>query len=301
MVPRAEPRSYYGHPVLKAPVWTWEIPIYFFVGGMAGASAPLAAAARAAGNEPLSRRAAGLALAGAAVSPALLISDLGRPARFLNMLRVLKPTSAMSVGTWILSVFGTTTGLAAGWQLLGVPGRRVGVPAQAVSAFTGPLVSTYTAVLIAQTSVPVWHEARRTLPFVFAGSSLSAAGGALNAMTPTDAAGPARALAVAGSVLELTADAAMLRSLDPRVRSAYETRPSKPLHSAARTLTATGAATVAVGGRTRFGALTGGAALMAGSLLQRWAIIKAGLFSAADPEATVGPQRDRLGVDAARV
>src|SRR5215218_8595674 len=104
-------RSYHGRPVLKEPVWTWEVPCYFFVGGLAGASAPLALAAQAAGNRPLERRAWLTALAGAAVSPALLVSDLGRPERFLHMLRMVKPTSPMSLGAWALTVFGAATGL----------------------------------------------------------------------------------------------------------------------------------------------------------------------------------------------
>ncbi len=111
VVPRAEPQSYYGRPVLKAPVWTWEVPTYFFFGGMAGAAAPLAYGAHLAGDETLARRATLVSLAGLAVSPPLLISDLGRPERFWRMLRVFKPTSAMSVGTWILSAFGATSGL----------------------------------------------------------------------------------------------------------------------------------------------------------------------------------------------
>ncbi|MGI8622934.1 MAG: NrfD/PsrC family molybdoenzyme membrane anchor subunit, partial [Solirubrobacteraceae bacterium] len=144
MVPAATPDSYYGRPVLTAPVWTWEIAAYFFTGGLAGASATLAAGAGLTGNATLARRAWPVALAGAAVSPVLLISDLGRPERFLRMLRVFKPTSPMSVGTWVLSAFATATGLATDWQLLGVPPAAVGVPAAAVAALTGPVVSTYT-------------------------------------------------------------------------------------------------------------------------------------------------------------
>lgn len=199
VVPEAQPKSYYGRPVLKEPVWKPEIPWYFFVGGLAGAAAPLAAGARLAGNDVLARRASALALGGAAVSPVLLISDLGRPERFLNMLRVFKVTSPMSVGSWVLAGFGTASGLAAGWQLLGIPGRMIGVGGQAVSAVLGPALSTYTAALIAQTAVPVWHDARRELPFVFAASSAASAGGAACILTPCAAAGPARALGVAGA------------------------------------------------------------------------------------------------------
>ncbi|MGB9185338.1 MAG: NrfD/PsrC family molybdoenzyme membrane anchor subunit, partial [Solirubrobacteraceae bacterium] len=95
-------RSYYGRPILKEPVWEWEIPTYFFTGGLAGASATLGLIADVAGNEQLARSAWSAAVAGIAVSPALLVSDLGRPECFLNMLRVVKVTSPMSVGSWIL-------------------------------------------------------------------------------------------------------------------------------------------------------------------------------------------------------
>src|SRR5438309_9598946 len=89
--------SYHGQPVLKEPVWTWEIPFYFFTGGLAGASAGLAELSRLRGNDELARRAWIAGLAGVSMSPVFLISDLGKPARFLNMLRMFKVTSPMSV------------------------------------------------------------------------------------------------------------------------------------------------------------------------------------------------------------
>lgn len=255
----AEVSTYYDRPVLKAPVWTWEVPAYFFFGGMAGAAAPLALGARLAGDEALARRATLVSLAGLAASPPLLISDLGRPERFYRMLRVVRPTSPMSVGTWLLSGFG-----AASVAALRLPAARW------AAAALGPLVSTYTAVLIAQTSVPVWHEARRTLPWLFAGSSLAAAGGATGA----------RSLALTGAAVELGADSLMRRGLDARVRLAYD----DPVHHAARACTALGALLTARGARR-----TGGLALCAGSALTRVAVIRAGRASAADPVTTLRP------------
>jgi hypothetical protein len=134
----------------------------------------------------------------------------------------------------------------------------------------------------------VWHDARRELPFVFAGSSLAAAGGATAALTPAAQAAPARALAVGGAALELVADAAMTRRLDARVRRAYAQPSVRTAHLAARACTVAGAALVAAR-RAR----VGGLALCAGSALQRVAVIRAGRASAADPAATVGPQRER--------
>ena len=187
-VPEEEVRSYYGQPVLKEPTWTWEIPAYLFNGGLAGASADLSLVARLAGNRGLARRALLVALGGAAVSPVLLISNLGGPERFYEMLRVLKPTSPMSVGTWVLSAFGTSTAVAAASDMLGIFLRA----GRFFEALLGPALSTYTAVLIADISVPVWHEARRELPLVFAASSAASAGAAAAMLTPVESADPAR-------------------------------------------------------------------------------------------------------------
>src|SRR5919107_5259449 len=118
-VPKEEVRNYYGRAVIKEPTWTWEIPSYFFAGGLAGASSGLALTARLTGNDELARRAHLAALGGAAISPVLLIWDLGRPERFYEMLRVFKPTSPMNLGTWILTVFGSTTGIAVAHDLFG--------------------------------------------------------------------------------------------------------------------------------------------------------------------------------------
>ncbi len=192
-VPEEEFRSYYGRPVLKEPTWTWEIPWYFFFGGLAGASSVLSLSARIAGNDALARRALLVSLGGATVSPGLLIMDLGRPERFYNMLRVVKPTSPMSLGTWVLSAFSTSTGAAVASDLLGVF-PRVQRALEVASALLGPALSTYTAVLITDTSVPVWHEARRELPVVFAAS----AGAAAAMLTSARNATPARRLAVGG-------------------------------------------------------------------------------------------------------
>ena len=105
-----ETDSYHGQPVLKAPTWTWEIPYYLFTGGLAGASAGLAYACELHGDDVLARRAWAASLAGVSVSPLLLVHDLGRPMRFLNMLRVIKVTSPMSIGSWILVL--TSTAIA---------------------------------------------------------------------------------------------------------------------------------------------------------------------------------------------
>jgi DMSO reductase anchor subunit len=294
MVPEEEVRSYYGRAVLKEPVWSWEIPWYFFAGGLAGASSNLALVARLTGNEKLARRAHVAALGGAAVSPVLLIMDLGRPERFYNMLRVFKPTSPMSVGTWVLSAFGPTTGLAAAHDLLGLF-SRLGRFAEAASALLGLPLATYTAVLIADTSVPVWHEARRELPLLFAASSAATAGAAAAILTPLEDAGPARRLAVGGALLEIGAVEVMKRRLGDFLAEPYEGGEPGSFDKLAKALSGLGAAVTAFAGhKQRMAAVAGGALVLAGAAFERWSIFKAGFLSAGDPKYTVMPQRERL-------
>jgi formate-dependent nitrite reductase membrane component NrfD len=294
MVSEEETRNYYGRPVLKEPTWTWEIPSYFFAGGLAGASSGLALMARLVGNDELARRAHLAALGGAAVSPVLLISDLGRPGRFYEMLRVFKPTSPMSVGTWVLSAFGATTGVAVMHDLLGVF-PRLGRLSEAISAVLGLPLATYTAVLIADTSVPVWHEARRELPLVFAASSAASTGAAALIFTPTQDAGPARRLAAGGALLELGAVELMKRRLGKFLAEPYESGKPKRYDRLAKALSGVGAAVTAFAGRkSRTAAAVGGAMMLAGALCERWSIYEAGFPSSRDPKYTVVPQRERL-------
>jgi len=284
------PRSYYGRPVLKEPVWIPDVAGYFFSGGLAGASATLAAAARRCGNDALARRALLVALSAVTVSPLLLIRDLGRRERFVNMLRVFKVTSPMSVGTWVLTASGALTGVAAGCEVLGVLPRTRTV-AEAGAGALGPVLSTYTAVLLADTAVPAWHEARFELPFVFAGSSAASAGAAALMITPCADAAAARRLCAVGSLIELGAAEIMLRHLGALAAPYREGEPGR-FGRIAGVLTAGGALAVALrGGQvSRLGA----AAVLTGTLCQRWRIFRAGFASARDPRHTVGPQRERL-------
>jgi hypothetical protein len=287
------PRSYYGQPVIKEPVWTPEIPWYFFAGGLGGASAGLAYLAGRTGNDALARRAWLVALGGVGVSPVLLISDLGVPSRFLNMLRMFKVTSPMSVGSWILAGSGTATGVAALHSVTGAFPRLAAV-ARPSAALLGLPLSTYTAALIAQTAVPVWHEARRELPVIFAAGAAASAGSTAAMVTPVAQAGPARRLAVLGSVAELAAVQVMEHRLD-ELSDPYQSPDAEPFTRAARLLTATGALLMAgPARRSRMAAVAGGAMVLGGAACERWSVFKAGLVSARDPKYTVGPQRDRV-------
>jgi formate-dependent nitrite reductase membrane component NrfD len=285
--------DYYGRPVIKEPVWTPEIPLYFFTGGLAGASAGLAFMADTTGNEVLARRAWAAAMGGIAVSPVLLISDLGVPSRFLNMLRMFKVTSPMSVGSWILSGSGATTTLATANALTGLF-PMLGKASKPAAALLGLPLSTYTGALIANTSVPVWHNARTMLPALFGAGAAASAGAAATILTPVRDAAPARRLAIMGAAAELVATNVMEQKLGS-LAEPYHEGPSGTLARTAKVLTAVGA--MAIGGwghRRRSAAVLGGAALLGGALAERFAVFRAGFASAKDPKFTVGPQRERV-------
>jgi formate-dependent nitrite reductase membrane component NrfD len=292
MVPDATPQSYYGRPILKPPVWKPHVPLYFFTGGLAGASSVLAFGARVTGNHRLARAALLAAAGGLLPSPVLLIDDLGRPDRFYNMLRVFKPTSPLSVGSWLLAVFGPASVGAAGCEVLGVL-PRVARTAETVAAVLGPFIATYTAVLLADTAVPAWHDARRELPFVFAASAAGSAGAAAAMLTPVADAGPARRFTFGGVTMSLLALEVMHRRRGVTMEP-YRSGPAGRLSAWARALTATGAVvTTVLGRRRRSAAVVGGAVVLAGALCERFAVVRAGSQSAQDPAYTVGPQLAR--------
>ena len=287
-------RTYYGRPVLKRPVWKWYIPAYFFTGGIAAGSALLAAGGRVTGDDRLARRCLVASSAAVATSGVLLVADLGRPERFLNMLRVAKVTSPMSVGTWLLSAFGTATAAATVSELTG-RGRRTGRVAEAVAALLAPAMATYTAVLVADTAVPAWHDARHELPFVFAGGAAASAGALAVLMVPESAA--ARRLAVGGAAVELAAAEVLERRLG-EVGEAYHRGRAGTLKRLATAAGGTGGTLLAVAGRRRRAPQVAGALLvLVGAAAERFAVFEAGVESAIDPAFTVGPQSHRLAAE----
>jgi len=286
-------RSYYGRPVIKEPTWTWEIPTYFFTGGVAGASGVLSATAKLTGNERLAKTALYVGAVADLVSPVLLISDLGRPERFHHMLRVVKVTSPMNVGSWVLLVSGGASNTAALLELLGRL-KPVKLLAETVSALVGPLLATYTGVLIADTAVPVWHEGRQELPWIFAASAAASAGAASCVFLRPEDAGPARRLAIAGVLTEGALMQLMERRLG-KVGEVYRQGAASKFSWAAKGLATAGAALLAKRGKkSRAALVAGGALVCAGELCVRWAVFKAGLQSAQDPKYVVEPQRQRV-------
>jgi hypothetical protein len=302
MVPDATFSSYYGRAVLKRPVWQErDIAGYLFFGGLAAGSALLGAGGDVTGR-PALRRSGRLSAAGAlTVSTAFLIHDLGRPSRFLNMLRVLKPTSPMSVGSWLLSGFGLPAGVAAGAELTGLVPKplrglvdAVSRPAGVAAASVAPAIAAYTAVLLADTAVPTWHEAYPELPFVFVGSAAAASGGLAMMLVPLDQASPARRMAVAGAAVDLAAAQKMGDRLG-LVGEPLRTGRSGHLLKVAKGLTIGGAVvTATLGRRSRWASVIGGAAMVAGSVFTRFGIFSAGVVSAEDPKYVVRPQRERV-------
>lgn len=284
--------SYYGRNIVKEPVWKSEIPLYLWTGGIAGASAVLHGVARLSGNEALAKRTLYIGAVADVASPLLLVKDLGRPERFLNMFRMFKATSPMSVGSWILLVSGGASNTAAALELLGVlaPVRRA---AEIASFAAGPPLATYTGALLANTSIPVWSEARDQLPWLFGASATGTAGAAAAVITPVRFAGPARRAAVAGAVAEGVVMHLMRRRLG-FVGEVYDQGTARRHARIARACTTLGAGLIALGGRRPAAARTGGLLMLAGGLALRFSVFKAGFQSARDPRYTVVPQKERL-------
>jgi len=224
-----------------------------------------------------------------------LIHDLGRPARFLNMMRVFKVSSPMSVGSWLLGGYVPVAGVAAASALTGKL-RRTGAAATAGAALAGPAVAAYTAVLISDTAVPAWHDGYPEMPFVFAGSAATAAAGLGLAAAPPGEAAPARNLALFGACLELAASHLMTRRIG-LVAEPYHSGRGGMYMKASEALAVLGAACALTARRSRAAGALSGAALLAASAATRWGIFHAGLASANDPKYTVVPQRERLRRD----
>jgi polysulfide reductase-like protein len=292
MVPRAEFRSYYGRPVLQKPVWqSPDVPGYLFLGGLAGASSVLAAAAQAGGQDALAKSAKTTAGVAITLSAVALVRDLGRPSRFHHMLRVFKLSSPMSVGSWLLTAYGPMAGAAAASALTGLL-PWAGTAATAAAAVTGPGIATYTAALLCDTAVPAWHEAHREMPYLFAGSAASAAGGLAMLFVRRDQVRPAIIFAMLGAATELTAKELLVRRLGSLADPYHEGRPGKFMR-AAEVMTGTGLAAAVLARRSRAIAAVSGAALVVSSALTRFGVFEAGLASALDPKYTIAPQRAR--------
>jgi hypothetical protein len=290
------PVAYYGQPIVKPPVWTWQIGLYFFVGGTAGMSGVLALAGLLTG-QPLAfaRAALAMAFAGAVLSPALLIADLGRPARFLNMLRVFKWRSAMSMGVWTLLSFSAFAAAALLLALARPLLTRAGVSPTASGALLfvvvagtaafGAVLATYTGVLLGATAVPVWSSHHRLLPFHFGVVALGSASAILELLGFHMAALQGIGLTVAsvetgvGAWLEITRGDAEARALAHGE--------SGLLMRAAGLCTGPVTLVLRALGWTEVAAVC----FLLGAVLSRYGWLHAGRVSARDPEETLAVQK----------
>lgn len=220
-LPVASPQTgYYGQPMLKEPQWTPLIPFYFFVGGATGSLGMIGSLADVIGSEQdLARTARWMALGGITLSSILLIGDLGRPSRFLHMLRVFKPKSTMSMGSWILSAFSTSVSVSSFSDLLAMrfkvcwPIRLISATGRMGCVLFGMPFHNYTGVLIGATAVPVWNHNVRALPRIFGMSGLQSAVGLLE-LAGHDNSMPLNALALIGASVESWDFLALLQSKD---------------------------------------------------------------------------------------
>lgn len=295
--------TYYNRPMLKAPVWKlYFIPTYYFVGGAAGASLALGAAAQLDGSRELDRlvrRCHWIGIIGSTVGAGLLIADLGRPSRFLFMLRVFRPTSAMNMGAWILAVApaaAITAGLFArsGFGLLRIVGEGAGY----LSGIFGLALATYTGVLVAESAIPFWQQSRKVLPILFGASAVASAGSIFDLLfEDARACRITRTYGIAGRIVELGASQTLARQVKavPQVAKPIENGLTSVLWHGSELLTIASLATLLLPRQSRKKRVIAGVLGSLGSLLMRYAVHQCGVRSALDPRAAFHAQRANGG------
>ena len=295
-VPPAEFQSYYGRPILKVTRWKEpNLPAYLVLGELSGAMAMVAAVAHATGRRSLARTARLASAAAAYGGGALLAAELGRPERFLNMLRVAKPTSPMSMGSWILTSHSGLVSVAAASDVTGLlPG--LGALAGAAAAVTGPALATYPSVLLADTAVPAWHSSYPELSLLFAGGAMTAAGAAGLAASALSSDrrdfDAARRLAMVGAAVESAAGYGLEVKPGPEGEP-YRSGEGIRMLTAARYLTLGGGVAALAARRSRVAALASAALLAGGGYCAKVGVLRAGKESARDPRYVVeGQLRD---------
>jgi formate-dependent nitrite reductase membrane component NrfD len=292
----AESVTYYDRPVLKSPVWIWSVPLYFFVGGVAGAAMTLGLAVQLLGGRRLrkfSETCHWTGAIGGGIGSVLLISDLGRKARFLAMLRVFRPSSPMSVGSWVLAL---ATPLSAGSALLTTgrgPVRTAGLAAGVGAGVLGMPLATYTAVLLGNSAVAVWMATRKSLPLLFGASSAAGLASVFDLMplaTPERAV--VRNFGIAGRLADILVSHAVESDAcaNPRVGLPLSRGVSGALWKSAKILTAVSLALSLIPGKSDTRRRMAGVCGVFGSVALRFAIFHAGKASALDPRATFSQQ-----------
>jgi formate-dependent nitrite reductase membrane component NrfD len=296
-----EPGELHG-PFIKPPVWTWEVPLYFWVGGVASGSAFVAAACDLAGDHRSARTARVLALGVVSAAPPLLIADLGRPARFLNMLRIIKPRSPMNMGAWCLVAFSATAAGGVAADLLRQP--RIARTLGAATAGLGGYLGSYTGVLLATTAVPVWARSRSVLgPIFICTATASGAAAARLTLVARGIPDPHPTRVALGNVETASIVAELLLSQLSRRRlgaigdALHQGRAGR-LFRAAEIAVTVGVSTRLIEGRTtrRLHDLASALYLL-GALGFRYAWVEAGKASAVDHRAVAAMARGRRGLE----
>lgn len=294
-----EGATYYDRPLLKKSVWSVDIPLYYFFGGTAGAAMTLGAAIQLVcptGDCAL-RRAALVChwtgIIGSTTGAAFLIHDLGRPSRFLYMMRVFRPTSPMNMGVWILG--GAAPAAIATGLFLNRGGLlgRIGEVCGYFAGIFGAALAGYTGVLVSNTAIPLWQESRRWMPVLFIASSASSAASVIEAAAGNETtAGITRIFGTVGRVAELAAARKVERAAAvPRVARPLRRGTSGFLWGAATVLTAASLAVSLFPGGDRRKARAAGWLGIAGSLCLRFAVHYAGDVSSQDARASFQLQR----------
>jgi formate-dependent nitrite reductase membrane component NrfD len=304
--------GYYGVPVIHGPHWKWLVIGYFYFGGIAGASAVIAAFSRLFGGvsgAQLARIATYVSFLSLLPCPVLLILDLGRPARFFQMLRVFRATSPMSVGSWGLTAFGVISALSAGLQLMDDrssrreyhPGgtRRVAGSLLALfGALSGFFLAGYTGVLLAATAVPLWSKRPALLGPLFLASAMTSGTAAISAVASAmereegDAYAQLRALETLSTVAEGSLLVIWTFALGSTAKPIVEGRLGAVVRhgavGAGMTLPlAISALSHHLPKRMRRASSLGAAALtLSGVFVVRYAVVIGGRESADDPRAT---------------
>ncbi len=301
---RGDP-TYYDRPMLQEPVWEWAIPLYYYIGGLTGASLVLSAAAQlkqSAGRDLLIQRGHRIGFIGSLISGGLLIYDLGKPSRFLNMLRVFRPTSPMNMGAWILSGTGASaTGallLRGRGGLLGNIGGFFGGVFGLIAGVFGLGLSTYTGVLVANSAIPIWQESRKALPVLFGSSALASLGCTFDIFCERpEARRITNLIGNVGRAAELMAGMAMERhaSAVPRVGRPFKRGLSALMWRGAAILTFASLVVSTLPNRSRKSRIVAGLLGTAGSLLLRVTVEHLGTVSARDARASFHQQRAGRG------
>ncbi len=296
----AEDPTYYGRPLLKKSVWSIDIPLYYFTGGAAGAALALGAALQLR-NRPELRRLAQhchwIGIAGSTLGGALLIHDLGRPSRFLNMLRVFRPTSPMNMGAWILGG-AAPTAIATGLFInrpgaLGAIGNVMGY----LAGLFGAALAGYTGVLVSNSAIPVWQDARRWMPVLFVGSAMASAASILDLMYEDEAANRVSFLfGTAGRIAEIAASKCVEASASvvPKVGEPFRKGATSLFWKTATALTVASLVLSMMPVKSSRKRHVAGVLGALGSLAMRFAVHYISNASAREPRASFHQQRARM-------